>query len=194
VAVLGSGPDVVYPAEHRDLHDALVAGGGAVTTEYPPGTRPEPWRFPPRNRIIAGLAKVVLVVEARITGGALITAGAALDQGSTVMAVPGDVDRDTSVGCNLLIRDGAVPVLLPEDFVEAVSLVLGPAPARPPGRDRPDGEDDRRARALGVAGMTLDEAAVVWSVDAPGAAATAARLELAGLVRWENGLLVPVGR
>jgi DNA processing protein len=131
VAVLGSGSDVMYPAEHRSLHDTIVRGGGAVITEYPPGTPPEGWRFPLRNRIISGLSEVVVVVESAVTGGSLHTAAAALDQGRTVLAVPGDVTRASSVGCNLLIRDGAVPILGAEDLVEAVSLVLGPPPRTP---------------------------------------------------------------
>jgi len=124
VAVLGSGIDVMYPREHRALALDLLAAGGAIATEYPPGTIPEPWRFPPRNRIIAGLAVAVIVVEAAVTGGALITAGKALEYGITVLAVPGDVGRKTSVGCNLLIRDGAHPVLDPEDLLETLGLLL----------------------------------------------------------------------
>lgn len=131
VAVLGSGPDVVYPSEHRSLHDAILSGGGAVITEYPPGTPPEGWRFPLRNRIISGLSEIVVVVESAVTGGALVTASAALDQGRTVLAIPGDVTRPSSVGCNLLVRDGAVPILGADDLVEAVSLVMGPPPRRP---------------------------------------------------------------
>lgn len=128
VAVLGSGVDVVYPAEHTDLAVKLVAGGGAVISEYPPGTPPEGWRFPPRNRIISGMASVVVVVEAPVTGGALITAGCALTQGRLVFATPGDVRRATSEGCNRLIRDGAHPVLDPDDLIAELSLVLGPPP------------------------------------------------------------------
>ena len=192
VAVLGSGPDVVYPAEHRGLLDGLLSGGGAVVSEYPPGARPEPWRFPPRNRVIAGLSGVVVVVESAVTGGSLITARAALDQGCTVMAVPGDVDRETSVGCNLLIRDGAVPVLGPDDFTEAVSLVLGPPASLHRGRTA-ESEDERRAAAVPLSGVTLDEAAALWSTDPAGAAAAAGRMELAGLLRFEGGLLVPAG-
>jgi DNA processing protein len=185
VAVLGSGPDVVYPVEHRHLCDALLERGGALATEYPPGTPPEGWRFPPRNRIIAGLAGVVVVVEAAETGGALITAGIAAGTGLAVLAVPGDVDRPTSTGCNLLIRDGAVPVLSASDFVEAVSLVLGPpeADATP----RTDGH--ALVDALGASGRSLEDAATAWGLDAAEAAATAARLEMAGLVRWEAGVL-----
>jgi DNA processing protein len=133
IAVLGCGPDVHYPPEHRTLGDRLVEAGGAVVTEYPPGAAPEPWRFPLRNRIISGLSSAVVVVEAGVTGGALITAGYALAHGIPVFAVPGDVRRESSKGCNLLIRDGAHPVLEPDDLIEELSLVLGPlAKVAPP--------------------------------------------------------------
>ena len=161
VAVLGCGPDIVYPAEHRPLAEGLLAAGGAVVTEYPPGTRPEPWRFPPRNRIIAGLAAAVVVVEAAETGGALITAAAALEQGRHVFAVPGDVGRQTSRGCNLLISDGATPVLDPADLVDSLSLLLGPARGAP--APHPLDAVDAPARALLAAvppgGATLEAVA-----------------------------------
>jgi DNA processing protein len=140
--------------------------------------------------VIAGLAGVVVVVESGATGGSLITARAALDQGCTVMAVPGDIDRETSVGCNLLIRDGAVPVLGPDDFTEAVSLVLGPPRSRKTGAAAVS-DDERRTASLPLSGATLDEAAVLWELDPAGAAAAAARMELAGLVRVSDGLVVP---
>jgi DNA processing protein len=130
VAVLGSGIDVWYPPEHQGLGQDLVRQGGAVVSEYPPGTSPEPWRFPARNRIISALSAVVVVTEAAVKGGALITARLAAEQGREVFAVPGDVSRSTSVGTNLLIRDGALPILGPEDLLEALSLVMGPSPVR----------------------------------------------------------------
>jgi len=179
IAVLGSGPNVVYPAENRELHDALLEAGGAVVTEYPPGTPPEAWRFPLRNRIIAGLAAATVVVEAGVTGGALITASAALEQGRPVLAVPGDIDRATSVGCNLLIRDGAIPVLGPEDLVEALSFVLGP----PRSRTRPGGSGDEEVlAALGAVGCSVDDLVARLGI-APGPVLAAlARLEAAGRI------------
>lgn len=129
IAVLGSGIDVMYPREHATLAKEIVAAGGAVVSEYPPGTPPEGWRFPLRNRVISGLAEAVVIVEATVKGGALITAEAALRHGRQVFAVPGDVGRPTSEGCNLLIRDGAFPTLDPADLVESLELVLGPRPA-----------------------------------------------------------------
>lgn len=125
IAVLGCGIDVSYPREHRRLGDQILEAGGAIVSEYPPGSRPDAWRFPPRNRIIAGLSAAVVVVEAAKTGGALITAVKAAEYGIPVFAMPGDVDRRTSEGTNRLIRDGAFPVLDPEDLIEELDLVYG---------------------------------------------------------------------
>jgi DNA processing protein len=129
VAVLGSGIDVWYPRSNRRLGERILESGGGVVSEFGPGIAPEPWRFPFRNRIISGLASVVIVVEAAVRSGALITAHVAVAQGREVMAVPGDIDRPTSAGCNLLIRDGAHPIATLDDLVESIEFWLGPAPA-----------------------------------------------------------------
>ena len=123
MAVLGCGSDISYPRQHALLRSDLLATGGSVVTEYPPGASPLAWRFPPRNRIISGLSTAVVVVESPATGGSLSTAARAVAQNRTVFAVPGDVDRTASVGCNLLIRDGAIPALGADDLVEALSVV-----------------------------------------------------------------------
>ena len=184
VAVLGCGPDRWYPACNRRLGETILETGGGVTSEYPPGTPPSGWRFPPRNRIISGLSAVTVVVEARPNGGALITARAALEHGREVLAVPGDVDRATSEGCNLIIRDGAIPVLGASDLVEAVSLVLGP-PA--PSDSAPDG---RLATLIGPIGRTVEW--IVAAVNRPPGEVLAdlARLEATGQIRWIDGLVV----
>ncbi|MGH9166711.1 MAG: DNA-processing protein DprA [Acidimicrobiia bacterium] len=189
VAVLGCGPDVWYPAHHQQLGERLVAEGGAVVTEYPPGTPPEGWRFPPRNRIISGLSGAVVVVEATERGGALITARTALEQGRAVFVVPGDVDRPTSKGCNLLIRDGAHPVLGPEDLIEEVSLVLG----RPPRAVRQSVADDPLIRQLGEVGTTIEELATALDLPVPQLLARLSRLEAEGVVRIEEGMVMPRG-
>lgn len=121
VAVLGSGLDVIYPPEHRRLF-GMISGAGAVVSEFPFGTRPARSTFPRRNRVIAGASAACIVVESKEDGGALITAGFALEFGREVMAVPGDITRPTSKGTNRLIRDGATPVTELSDVLEALGL------------------------------------------------------------------------
>jgi DNA processing protein len=117
IGVLGNGLGVVYPSANRALYDR-VAKDGLLLTEFPPGERPNVGSFPRRNRLISGLARVTVVVEAAVGSGALITAGTALDQGREVMAVPGNITSPVSVGTNQLIRDGAAPVLEAEDLLQ----------------------------------------------------------------------------
>lgn len=131
-AVLGSGIDVIYPAENMELAGELINNGGGLISEYPPGTPPAPFRFPARNRLIAALSSAVVVVEAGEKGGALITARIALDLGIDVLAVPGDIDRPVSKGCNQLIRDGAHPVLGSMDLIDSLELILGRRPVSTP--------------------------------------------------------------
>ena len=116
-AVLGSGVDVCYPQENHALYDALIQSGGIIS-EYLPGTLPKPQYFPPRNRIISGLCDAVLVVEARIKSGTLITVDMALEQGKEVFAVPGRINDSLSEGCNCLIRQGASVATGIEDVLE----------------------------------------------------------------------------
>ena len=120
IAVLGCGVDVAYPKPHAPLL-AEIADKGLVLSEYPLATRPEPFRFPARNRLISGLARGVVVVEATEKSGSLITAGMALDQGREVLAVPGRVDSPKSAGTHGLIRQGAHLVRHVEDILEALS-------------------------------------------------------------------------
>jgi DNA processing protein len=117
VGVLGNGLGVIYPAANRALYER-VARDGLLVSEFPPGERPRVGSFPRRNRLISGLCRVTVVIEAAVGSGALITAGAALDQGREVMAVPGNITSVVSTGSNQLIRDGAAPLLESADILQ----------------------------------------------------------------------------
>ena len=117
VAVVASGPDVVYPRRHRSLHER-VREAGLVLSVLPPGTEPYRWSFPARNRIMAGLARMTLVVEAADPSGSLITAEFAKDLGRCVAAVPGRVTSTLARGTNNLLKDGATPISGTEDVFD----------------------------------------------------------------------------
>ncbi len=125
VAVMGTGVDVIYPAAHCALAEAILAGGGALVSQFPDGTVPRRHNFPARNYTMAALSEVVVVVEAAEGSGALITAEAALELHKEVMAVPGSVFSPLSVGTHSLLRDGAGLVQNARDVLAAVSLGLG---------------------------------------------------------------------
>lgn len=126
IAVLGGGADVIYPMRNRRLHRRVLEHG-LVVSEHPPGERPHPAHFPRRNRIISGLAKALVVVEAAEGSGTLITVQCALEQGREVLAVPGPITSATSRGTNGLIRDGATPLLEPGDLLQVFGLTTGEA-------------------------------------------------------------------
>jgi DNA processing protein len=157
VAVVASGPDVVYPRRHRSLH-ARVREAGLVLSELPPGTEPYRWSFPARNRIMAGLGRITLVVEAADPSGSLITAEFAKDLGRSVAAVPGRVTSSVARGTNNLLKDGAIPISGTEDVLdELFGVGMRPAPAEAASPAEPD---DRRLRAV------LDAAERCQSVEA----------------------------
>ncbi len=143
VGVLGNGFGVVYPAANRALYER-VSREGCLVTELPPGERPRVSTFPRRNRIIAGLAGATVVVEAAVNSGALITADCALEQGRSVLAVPGPITSSTSEGCNKLIQQGAKPALCVADVLEELGLSASdgltpdPRPGATPTPQRPD--------------------------------------------------------
>jgi DNA processing protein len=181
VAVLGSGVDVVYPVENAGLYRAILRSGGAILSEYPPGTRPDRWRFPARNRIIAGISSAVVVVEAGEKGGALITARLAAELGRPVFVVPGDIDRPASVGCNRLIRDGAHPVLGVDDLLGEIELILGKPPNRVPPSEG----------AIPTTGLAIDDLPSIWDCTPAEALARLARMEIAGEARRVGDLVLP---
>ena len=117
-AVLGSGVDVCYPRDHIGLYMDIIEHGGGILSEFPPGTPPLAMNFPMRNRIISGLSDAVLVMEARVRSGSLITADMALEQGKDVYALPGPVNSVLSQGCHRLIKQGAGILITPEELMD----------------------------------------------------------------------------
>jgi DNA processing protein len=184
VAVLGCGIDRDYPAAHAGLARRIVETG-LVVSEYPPGTEPAPWRFPARNRIVAGLSRAVVVVEARERSGALITAEFALEEGREVLAVPGEITSGLSAGPNGLLRQGAAPLLAAEDALRAIGIEPVAAPPTPPAVDGP---------AAAVLAALRDEPVDVdglvrrTELGAAEVAAALAQLEVEGLVRAGEGV------
>jgi DNA processing protein len=206
VGVLGNGFGVIYPAANRLLYERMIAQG-CLITELPPGERPHAGAFPRRNRLISGIAGVTVVVEAALKSGALITADYGLDQGRTVLAVPGPITSPTSLGCNRLIQQGAKPALTAGDVLEELGLP-GAADPGPAARGDTHANQERLApgaphrsqpRDLSVLQRSLWEALVAEPkhVDALVAAAGAetgavltalTELELRGLVKQEAGM------
>ncbi|MDE0234876.1 MAG: DNA-processing protein DprA [bacterium] len=190
LAVLGCGLDRWYPVSHRRLGEALLDNGGGVVTEYPPGTVPEPWRFPVRNRIITGLSRLVLVVEAAAGGGALISARLGLEQGREVLAIPGDIDRATSRGCNELIRDGAMPVLGTADLLDLLEQegIISQLGAGHRGFGPGDAEGGLE-EAIGEAGATLEVLAERMGWPLTRLLVSVGELESEGRITRESGVI-----
>ncbi len=138
VAVIGSGLAELYPAENQALSERIASEHGAVLSEFPLRTKPDKQTFPMRNRIIAGLSEALLVVECGQNSGALITANQALEQGRSIFAVPGPIDRPSAVGCNRLIQQGAKLAMVANDLLDELHTLLPEqpqlSPAKPDGR------------------------------------------------------------
>jgi DNA processing protein len=182
VAVLGCGVDRDYPAAHAEL--ALrICTAGLVVSEYPPGVEPAPWRFPARNRIVAGLAAATVVVEARERSGALITADLALEEGREVFAVPGEITSPLSAGSNGLLRLGATAATSVGDILESFGLSV---PDRAPVTLSPAGQ--AVLSRLEACPASADELVRSLGLDAGAVAAALAELELHGLLTESSGL------
>jgi DNA processing protein len=194
IGVLGNGIGVVYPAANRGLYQR-VAARGLLVTEFPPGERPTAGSFPRRNRLISGLARVTVIVEAAEGSGALITAGTALNQGREVMVVPGNITSPSSVGANRLIRDGAAPLLCSDDLLEHYPEAVRPPEdfaQPPPVKPLPEGLDagDRAvADLLGLEPMLLDDLVSRSGRPAGELLAVLGALEIAGVVEQRPGRL-----
>lgn len=179
LAVLGCGIDRDYPAAHSSLARE-IAESSLLVSEYEPGVEPAPWRFPARNRIIAGLCAVTVVVEARERSGALITADFALEEGREVFAVPGEITSALSGGTNALLRLGATPLTGVGDVLEFLGL-------EPTSVARPK-ISDVAASLLERLPAAVDELVRSSGLSAGEVAAALAELELAGLAAEDDGL------
>ena len=190
VAVLGTGIDIVYPPSNHKLFEEISVKG-AVITEFPPGTPPEPRNFPIRNRIISGLSRGVLVVEATMNSGSLITASVALEQGREVYAVPGSVQSFKSRGCHFLIKQGAKLVENADDVLDELGLNYPYAaktdtwktPLSPP-------VDDSERKVYDLIGdypIHIDEIAREGNIEPSAVSAALMRMELRGIIRQLPG-------
>jgi DNA processing protein len=182
IAVLGCGIDRDYPRSHLELA-RRIRERGAVISEYPPGVEPAPWRFPARNRIIAGLCAATVVVEARERSGALITADFALELGRDVFGVPGEITSALSAGTNDLLRQGAAPLLSAGD-------VLGALGIQPAVRQLPplSPAASQVLRLLADGARDADDLALASGRTTAEVAAVLVELELAGVASEADGL------
>jgi len=203
IAVLGTGPDVVYPRQHRELAARIVAHG-ALVSEFAPGTAGKPENFPRRNRIIAGLSLGTLVVEAGLNSGSLITARLAAEQGREVFALPGSIHSPLARGCHRLIRDGATLVETAEEVIEPLRAIgarladhlrarlAEPAAAAgtmPPAGSAPERDPDyvRLLASIDHAPVALDELAARTGLGVAALSSMLLVLELEGIVVAADG-------
>jgi DNA processing protein len=203
VAVVAGGLDHVYPRRHERLWER-VASAGVIVSESPAGVATEKWRFPVRNRLLAALSDVVVVVESRHHGGSRHTVDAAMERGVPVGAVPGSIRSATSEGTNALLADGAFPVCSSGDILIALALggaavtvppetarrlspAAGGAPAPVPHPVPPSGDDRRVYDALSADPAPLDQLARLTGLELPALCGGLERLAQAGLARDAGG-------
>jgi DNA processing protein len=174
IAVLGCGIDRDYPAAHAELA-RRVAAGGLIVSEYAPGVEPAPWRFPARNRIVAGLCAATVVVEARDRSGALITTDFAMEEGREVFAVPGEITSSLSAGTNALLKIGAAPLTAAADVLSFFRIEPEPVESEP-------------SPLLELLPATADELVRRTGMGADAIARTLIELELEGRVAVHDGV------
>lgn len=184
VAVLASGPDLCYPTSNKPLYNGLIDGThGAVISEFFPGTKPEPWRFPARNRIISGLSKGVIVIEAGATSGSLITADIGFEQSREVFAIPGRVDAPMSMGCNKLIAQNKAQLVMNHvDVLNFLNWVSVPTPRDVPTMVELFGREKEVFELVTSEPVHFDVLSQKLEMSAGELSATLTMLELAGIV------------
>jgi DNA processing protein len=185
IAVLGCGVDVHYPPENARYYDQ-IAENGAVVSEFGLGTQPEAFHFPVRNRIISGLSRAILAVEARDSSGVLNTVRWAADQGREVLAIPGSINSETSSGTNELIKDGAKPVTRVEDILEYLNIQ--PSPQQPPVPALTEA-DQELLKYLSESPIHVDELALQAKQPMPVLVGRLLELEMKGVIRQLPGMM-----
>lgn len=190
VGIVGTGLDVVYPRRNRSLWRA-VAERGVLFSEAPPGARAEPWRFPARNRLIAALARIVVVVESAASGGSMYTVDEAIDRGVDIWAVPGPITSPVSEGTNRLIAEGATPAVTVDDLLGHLGIATGSDGAAPRATLLHDGRRDPEERVvldvLTAGPVTLDELAERSGLTIERLALVTARLQVEGVLTRSGG-------
>jgi DNA processing protein len=182
VGVLGCGIDRDYPAAHAELA-RRIRESGLVVSEYEPGVEPAPWRFPARNRVIAGLCAATVVVEARERSGALITADLALEEGRDVLAVPGEITSTLSAGTNALLKLGAAPCTSADDVFDLFGIERD--------EQTPPAVEGAAKDVLAALPGAADDVVRTTRLDARAVAVALAELELAGLASEGDGIFRP---
>lgn len=193
IAVLGCGVDQVYPPEHRELAEAITQSG-ALVSDYPIGEPPDAANFPPRNRLISGLSRGVVIVEAGPDSGALITADFAAEQGREVFAVPGNINQRSSLGPNKLIQQGARMVLSAADILEELNLTLVSEHSEARAALPVDATEQRVLEKLSAGPTHIDDLGVQLALPIAQLSGTLALMELKGLVRQIGGMNYVVAR
>lgn len=183
IAVFGSGVDVVYPADHRQLADRILLNGGLLISEQTIGQRPQAAFFPARNRIISGLSKATVVIEAQQRSGSLITAKFALEHNRDLFAVPGSIFNALQMGTNHLIAQGAYPVLGPESILEALHLESTPSSSGPVQGFRFENDDERQLYAQLKEPLSVDELLPHCALSPAAITQTLSLMELKGMIR-----------
>lgn len=193
VAVIGTGLDRVYPARHRELAHR-IAERGLIVSEYPLGTPPLAHHFPKRNRIIAGLARGTLVIEAALRSGSLITARLAAEQGREVFAIPGSIHAPQARGCHALIREGAKLVETVDDVLEELKVVCTVPSASSSATVPETAHESQLLQAIGFDPVSIDALCARTGVSAAALQARLLELELEGSVaRLPGGLFQRIG-
>ncbi|GAA5524603.1 hypothetical protein Maes01_01160 [Microbulbifer aestuariivivens] len=197
VAVMGTGIDQLYPRRNAALAEEILAGGGALVSEFAIGSGAEAGNFPRRNRIISGLSLGVLLVEAALRSGSLITARLAAEQNREVFAIPGSIHNPQSRGCHRMIREGAALVETAADIVDELGGLLSEVPATDSDLSQMpplDGVEQRVIAALGGDHRSLEQIAATTGQEPGALMATLLQLELAGLVETLPGGYQLTGR